>query len=171
MRQPSFTEDGGGGNCLSVSSSRYVMFKNTCPPLLVEWNTLMLHLVPGCLVGAKWQNSRVKKRPHIRWESQRGLHSSWDCRIMYPMVDPTNRKQHFFPLPPSPRKSKDVHHGKNLYIYPDFSFYLQSSKPNPCVNTYIQYNTVYAISSLKYDFKFGHLFWLKPKISFIFMNM
>jgi hypothetical protein len=57
-------------------------------------------------------------------------------------------------------KSKGVYSEKKksiqIYTYTQtFSFYLQSSKPNPCVNIYIQLCKPFP---LKYNFRFGHFF-------------
>jgi len=92
-------------------------------------------------VGVKWQNSRVKKRSDLGRESWWGQNSFWDGRIMFSMADPTKRKEHFSHLSQRPGKTKkSVHNEKKIYTYTQsFSFYLQSSKPNPCVNIYIQY--------------------------------
>lgn len=98
-------------------------------------------LVPGCLVGVKRQNSRVKKRSDLGWECRWGQNSFWDRRIRFSMVDPTKRKEHFSHLFQHPGKTqKGVHSEKKIYTYTqNFSFYLQNSKPNPCVNIYTQY--------------------------------
>lgn len=39
---------------------------DTCSLLLLKPNTSVSHLVAGCPVGAKWWNSRIKKRPWMR---------------------------------------------------------------------------------------------------------
>lgn len=115
----------------------------TCPLLLRKSHTLC-HIL-SLVVQWEYSGRTAELRP---WTIEPAGTEFLLGLLDYVFDSRTHKERTLLPASPRPRRGKESVHGeKNLYIYLEFSLYLQSSKPNFCVNIHpVYYNIAYAIS-------------------------